>query len=566
MSIAVFLDVENLLGGYAPPKATGAVDIVTKYLDKLDSLVAEEAEIAIRRAYANWRHPGLADLQIELLRRGYVAENVLMLNGQIAKNLLDIQLAVDVTELLLTRQGITHFIIASGDGGFASLGRKLREHLKTVWFIGRKGSCASILSSFSNRVIALDVPILEMPSTGLTAARPPALPPTKAKVSPQSLLSEQESLRDRWRAFQGKVVPVAVASPEEAVAVVRAGLESLLADPVIARMLHSESLSLGNVVELPRLLIRDFTLATTGKKDMRSLMAAALRGTGAEIRMKKGGKVILAPRVVPTAKKVQGLCENAGTIESKPGTAATLVVSSPVGLPAEQVPKVTSLPVYLDLACEVLAELCASASGEKSVLFDMSQYGQRIREATGHARPEDFGFAKLAQVAATAACGFGCQVGRILSSGQKYVLTPVGEDLEDVAWVAPCLEDDLHSEISYRRILECARPPLPPPAPEVFEELAPHLGQSDFVLASSAGLLDREIPSPAVSWLKRMVATGEVEMQGHRCRLKGSTTLEDLLRRVRHEAVTLISQRLGDLNLGLLDAIMPDLTGPSEVT
>jgi uncharacterized LabA/DUF88 family protein len=90
------------------------------------------SQIAVQRAYANWSDPRLAIMRWEINELGIEPIQVFGFSRDQKKNASDIQLAIDAIDLAHVRPGLDVFVIVSGDGGFASVAKKLHEYGKTV--------------------------------------------------------------------------------------------------------------------------------------------------------------------------------------------------------------------------------------------------------------------------------------------------------------------------------------------------------------------------------------------------------------------------------------------------
>jgi len=89
-------------------------------------------QIAVQRAYANWSDSRLAIMRGEINELGIDPIQVFGFSREQKKNAADIQLAIDAVDLAHLRPALKVFVIVSGDGGFASLAKKLHEYGKTV--------------------------------------------------------------------------------------------------------------------------------------------------------------------------------------------------------------------------------------------------------------------------------------------------------------------------------------------------------------------------------------------------------------------------------------------------
>ncbi len=128
---AVFYDIENLLKGYAFSAQMLSNLSLREILDSV-AKTGRPSAIAIQRAYANWSDPRLSVMRGEINELGIEPVQVFGFSRDQKKNAADIQLAIDAIDLAHIRPSIEVFVIVSGDGGFASLAKKLHEYGKTV--------------------------------------------------------------------------------------------------------------------------------------------------------------------------------------------------------------------------------------------------------------------------------------------------------------------------------------------------------------------------------------------------------------------------------------------------
>jgi len=127
-NVVILYDIENLIGGYN-----------LKYLSEisLKSILNKLKlnginNIAVQKAYADWSNPSLNSLKWDIVELGIEPIQMYGFSKGATKNASDIQLVIDAMEILHTKPFIDTFIIVSGDGGFASLTKKLSEYGKRV--------------------------------------------------------------------------------------------------------------------------------------------------------------------------------------------------------------------------------------------------------------------------------------------------------------------------------------------------------------------------------------------------------------------------------------------------
>lgn len=128
---AIFYDIENLLKGYSFSQQMAATLSLEEILGAIKQ-TERLSQIAVQRAYANWSDPRLAIMRGEINELGIEPIQVFGFSRDQKKNAADIQLAIDAIDLAHVRPALDVFVIVSGDGGFASLAKKLHEYGKTV--------------------------------------------------------------------------------------------------------------------------------------------------------------------------------------------------------------------------------------------------------------------------------------------------------------------------------------------------------------------------------------------------------------------------------------------------
>jgi len=128
---AIFYDIENLLKGYSFSQQMADHLSLQEILEAIKQ-TGHLSQISVQRAYANWSDPRLAIMRGEINELGIEPIQVFGFSRDQKKNAADIQLAIDAIDLAHVRPALEVFVIVSGDGGFASLAKKLHEYGKTV--------------------------------------------------------------------------------------------------------------------------------------------------------------------------------------------------------------------------------------------------------------------------------------------------------------------------------------------------------------------------------------------------------------------------------------------------
>lgn len=128
---AIFYDIENLLKGYSFSQQMIANLSLEEILEAIQH-TGKIGQVAVQRAYANWSDPRLAIMRGEINELGIDPIQVFGFSREQKKNAADIQLAIEAVDLAHVRPTLEIYVIVSGDGGFASLAKKLHEYGKTV--------------------------------------------------------------------------------------------------------------------------------------------------------------------------------------------------------------------------------------------------------------------------------------------------------------------------------------------------------------------------------------------------------------------------------------------------
>ena len=127
---AIFYDIENLIGIFSGKANTGL------HLDEIYKRVLEMegvSGVSIQRAYADWAIPQHRYLKNSVLQVGIEPIQIFNTNqNDKVKNAADVSLIIDAVDLVARKPEIQNFVIASGDGIFAFLSKKLHEHGKRV--------------------------------------------------------------------------------------------------------------------------------------------------------------------------------------------------------------------------------------------------------------------------------------------------------------------------------------------------------------------------------------------------------------------------------------------------
>lgn len=154
---AIFYDVENLTQGNNFSKNfIQNFSLKPIYQQILDLPIVDH--IALQRAYGNWSDARLSVLRGEINELGIDPIQIFGFARHHIKNAADIQLAVDAMDITLTRSHIDVYVIVSGDGGFASLAKKLHEYGRQVVGCAYGTATNDILRSVCDAFVELPSP------------------------------------------------------------------------------------------------------------------------------------------------------------------------------------------------------------------------------------------------------------------------------------------------------------------------------------------------------------------------------------------------------------------------
>ena len=164
---AIFYDIENLLGVFSGKSNTVLnLDEIYRRILEMEGVHG----VSIQRAYADWALPLHRNLRNSVLQVGIEPVQIFNTNPQDrVKNAADVSLIIDAVDLISKHPEIENYVIASGDGIFAFLAKKLHEQGKRVigcgfdkitnnifrnacdYFISLEKSDSSITATSSNR-------------------------------------------------------------------------------------------------------------------------------------------------------------------------------------------------------------------------------------------------------------------------------------------------------------------------------------------------------------------------------------------------------------------------------
>ncbi|MET3767456.1 hypothetical protein ABIB15_000118 [Marisediminicola sp. UYEF4] len=158
--IAVFIDLENLFGGYgADVSGVPLSRILSEIRAEVKSLKVGSLA-ATTRAYANWGFKGMTTYHREVLENGVEPVHIFSNDGRASantdgrrKNAADIQLVVDALTVAVEAPWVKVFVIVSGDGDFVPLVRRLQYLGKVVIGVGLNDGRAGGVSKLLRTVV-----------------------------------------------------------------------------------------------------------------------------------------------------------------------------------------------------------------------------------------------------------------------------------------------------------------------------------------------------------------------------------------------------------------------------
>ena len=126
---AIFYDIENLLGIFSGKSTVLNLDEIYRRVLETEGVHG----VSIQRAYADWALIPNRALRDSILQVGIEPIQIFNTNqNDRVKNAADVSLIIDAVELITKRPEVENYVIASGDGIFAFLSKKLHEHGKRV--------------------------------------------------------------------------------------------------------------------------------------------------------------------------------------------------------------------------------------------------------------------------------------------------------------------------------------------------------------------------------------------------------------------------------------------------
>lgn len=278
---AIFYDIENLLKGYSFSQQMIANLSLGEILEAIQQ-TGKIGQIAVQRAYANWSDPRLAIMRGEINELGVDPIQVFGFSREQKKNAADIQLAIDAVDLAHVRPALEVFVIVSGDGGFASLAKKLHEYGKTVI-----GCAYRSATSRTFRAVCDDFVWIADPEEEERQDRPSS----QIYVSGQPEVTDPRNVR-----LAGRVKKATVITPESIVAKTKEILDWYAKDSTSRADLLRNGIYLSVVQEAVRYAIPGFQPIRLGFAKFIEYMQFACKGSDFCIARPPNSQVVLALR------------------------------------------------------------------------------------------------------------------------------------------------------------------------------------------------------------------------------------------------------------------------------
>lgn len=144
-NVAIFLDVENLFGGYHRDVTGVQLGTVVRGIEQIVRTSGIGEKTAMVRAYANWARPEMAVYRREVQEYGIKPVQIFSFEKNV-KNAADIELCVEVLEVAQDSPWVDVFVIVTGDGGFVPLIRRLHSLNKYVVVVSTTAPNAGIVN------------------------------------------------------------------------------------------------------------------------------------------------------------------------------------------------------------------------------------------------------------------------------------------------------------------------------------------------------------------------------------------------------------------------------------
>lgn len=186
-NVAIFLDMENLFGGYKNDVTSVPLATVVRDIEKVVRDTDLGGRTALTRAYANWARADMAGYRSQLQAHNIKPVQIFSFD-QSSKNAADIELVVDALEVAADMPWIDLFVIVSGDGDFVPLLRRLhalgKRSLVATTSQPKAGAVNKVLQSVADHFHVIDIPAPPAAPVAAPAVGKPAKAPVKKPATP----------------------------------------------------------------------------------------------------------------------------------------------------------------------------------------------------------------------------------------------------------------------------------------------------------------------------------------------------------------------------------------------
>jgi uncharacterized LabA/DUF88 family protein len=253
---AIFYDIENLIKGYN----IKAADVAKISLGAIQTHIRQAYPIdrvLLQRAYANWSDARLGSLRREMHQLGIEPVQVFGFSYENRKNAADIQLAIDVVDLIFQDDRFDTFVIVSGDGGFGSLAKKLRQYGKTVIGCAYEDAAGKSFQAICDAFVHIPDPTVK--------SRPPVVSPACPMEAPASTITPATIPLDADnRRLCADLSVSLVRHAEGAIAKTRQILDWYRRDLLCGKLLREEGLPISKVQGAVQVLLPNFDILLLG--------------------------------------------------------------------------------------------------------------------------------------------------------------------------------------------------------------------------------------------------------------------------------------------------------------
>lgn len=313
---AIFYDVENLLKGYNFSQQVATNLSLTAIVEAVRQ-TGRLGQIAVQRAYANWSDPRLGLLRGEINELGIEPIQVFGFSRDQKKNAADIQLAIDAVDLAHVRPALEIFVIVSGDGGFASLAKKLHEYGKTVIGCAYRSAASKIFRAVCDEFIWLADPD-EEEENGSRSTVAPAACGSLPVTDPRNIRLAQ------------RIKPLQSQAPAEVLAKVREVLQWYATDPFCRTELSRGGIFLSVVQEAVKYAVPNFQSTRLGFPKFSEYVQYVCTGTPLCVARPANSQAVLALRqMVPDGAEILSDLDSRD-LHSLDGYRSILATGSPV--------------------------------------------------------------------------------------------------------------------------------------------------------------------------------------------------------------------------------------------